>query len=99
MSNKYWKEELNKNNEPLYVLYFTPYYEEEELIRFSMNKDGDYIYASELLKVESDYLDYFYCDETTPIEQAKQICEEMIEEYYEDQISSYEELLKKFKEE
>lgn len=29
MSNKYWKEELNKNNEPLYMLYFEPFNEKK----------------------------------------------------------------------
>lgn len=97
MSNKYWKEELNSFGEKIYILYFRPFNDEKELLRFIKNKDGDYVYVIELLKVEGDYLD-FYCDETTSIEQVKLICEDMIEEHYEDEINYYEELLRLFKE-
>lgn len=101
MINKYWKEELNKNNEPLYTLYlYTLYFElfenKEELIRFSKDKDGDYVYSSELLGIEHDYLD---CYGEDSIGEVKKYCEEMIEEYYEDKINYYETLLKLFKEE
>lgn len=97
MSNKYWKEELNKNNEPLYVLYFRPFDDEKELIRFAKDKDGDYIYVSDLLNVEDDLLNDV--EENISIEEAKQICEQMIEEHYEDEIAYNELLLRLFREE
>lgn len=96
MSNKYWKEILNGLGEKVYILYLKPFDDEEELLRFTKDKYGDYIYYSELLNVEEDYLD---CDEDNSIEEVKQICEEMIEEHYEDEIAYNELLLRLFKEE
>lgn len=40
MTNKHWKEILNEFGEKLYILYFTPFSNEEELIRFTKDKDG-----------------------------------------------------------
>lgn len=96
MSNKYWKEMLNALNEKVYILYFNPFGNEEELLRFSKDKDGDYVYVSELLNVENDLLNDV--EENISIEEAKQICEEMIEEHYEDEIAYNELLLRLFKE-
>lgn len=95
MTNKHWEEILNGFGEKLYILYFTPFDNEEELIRFTKDNNGDYIYTSELLNVEDDYLDY---DEEDSIDDIKKICEEMIEEHYEYEISYHEELLRLFKE-
>lgn len=95
MTNKYWKEILNKFGEKLYILYFT-FYNEEELIRFTKDNNGDYIYSSDILNVEDDYLD---CEKEDSIEYIKYICEEMIKEHYEDEIAYNELLLRLFKEE
>lgn len=57
MTNKHWKEILNENNEKVYILYFKPFNDKEELIRFAKDKNGDYIYSSDILNVENDYLD------------------------------------------
>ena len=54
------------------------------------------IYASELLNVEYDCLD---CYKKDSIDNIKRLCEEMIEEHYEDEIAYNELLLKLFKEE
>lgn len=96
MTNKHWKEILNEFGEKLYILYFTPFGNEEELIRFTKDKDGDYVYVSELLNVENDYLG---CEKEDSIEYIKYICEEMIKEHYEDEIAYNELLLRLFKEE
>lgn len=98
MTNKHWKEILNGFGEKLYILYFTPFDNEEELIRFTKDNNGDYVYTSELLNVEDDYLDCYIDDSISVEEEAKQICEELIEEHYEDEINYYEELLRLFKE-
>ena len=96
MTNKHWKEILNKFGEKLYILYFTPFDNEEELIKFTKDNNGDYIYSSDILNVEEDYLD---CEKEDSIEYIKYICEEMIKEYYEDEIAYNELLLRLFKEE
>lgn len=95
MTNKHWEEILNENNEKIYILYFKSFYDEEELLRFAKDKNGDYIYSSDILNVEDDYLD---CEKEDSIEYIKYICEEMIKEHYEDEISYHEELLRLFKE-
>lgn len=96
MTNKHWEEILNGFGEKLYILYFTPFDNEEELIRFTKDKNGDYIYSSDILNVEDDYLD---CEKEDSIEYIKYICEEMIKEHYEDEIAYNELLLRLFKEE
>lgn len=96
MTNKHWKEILNKFGEKLYILYFTPFYDEKELIKFTKDNNGDYIYSSDILNVEDDYLD---CEKEDSIEYIKYICEEMIKEHYEDEIAYNELLLRLFKEE
>lgn len=95
MTNKHWKEILNEFGEKLYILYFTPFDNEKELIRFTKDNNGDYIYSSDILNVKDDYLD---CEKEDSIEYIKYICEEMIKEHYEDEISYHEELLRLFKE-
>ena len=95
MINKYWEEILNKNNEKVYILYFKPFNDKKELIRFTKDKDGDYIYSSDILNVENDYLD---CEKENSIEYIKYSCEEMIKEHYEDEIAYNELLLRLFKE-
>lgn len=95
MTNKYWKEILNGFGEKVYILYFSPFGNEEELLRFSKDTDGYYIYISDLLNIEYDYLD---CEKEDSIDYIKMICEEMIEEYYEDEIAYNESLLRLFKE-
>lgn len=96
MINKYWKEILNVFGKKLYILYFTPFDNEKELIKFTKDSNGDYIYSSNILNVEDDYLD---CEKEDSIEYIKYICEEMIKEPYEDEIAYNELLLRLFKEE
>ena len=43
MINKYCKETSNCFGEKVHILYFKPFDDEEELIKFSKDKDGDYI--------------------------------------------------------
>lgn len=65
------------------------------MIRFSEDEDGDYVYSSKLLNIEYDWINE---DEVLSFENMKKLCENMIEEHYEDKISYYEEILRLFKE-
>ncbi len=82
-----WKEELNKKNRVLYVLYL----DEQELIRFTEEEDGCYIYASKLLNCEYNYLNEI--EEVFSVDDAKKLCEEMIIEHCEDKIEYYEDII------
>lgn len=87
MSEKRWE----KVEENRYILYFTPYYDEEKIATVCL-EDGVYCFSSELLRREES-LDYL--DENN-MDGAKKAVEEIVSEYYEEQRDYYAELLKKW---
>jgi hypothetical protein len=90
--NKHW--EYDEFYESL-NLHFTQFYDDEIIISFVQDKDDNnfFIYVSNLLNVEYDYL------ESETIEEAKEECEYKVREYIQDQVSYYEDMLEKFEEE
>lgn len=94
--NKHWEiGEKNKYGNECYNLHFTQFYDDEIIISFVQDKDDNsfFIYVSNLLNVEYDYL------ESETIEEAKEECKYKVREYIQDQVSYYEDMLEKFEEE
>ncbi|MCD7996481.1 MAG: hypothetical protein LUH21_04525 [Clostridiales bacterium] len=94
--NRYWEVgEKNKYGKECYKLHFTEYYDDEIILGFVQDEvDADtYIYVSEFLNVENDVIT------ADSAEDAKKQFEDMIIEYIEDEISRFESMLEKFKEE
>lgn len=94
--SKHWEiGEKNKYGNECYKLHFTQFYDDEVVINFVQDKDDSsfFIYVSDLLNVEYDYL------ESETVEEAKEECEYKVKEYIQDQISYYEDMLEKFEEE
>lgn len=81
--SKKWVEEDKRH-----ILYFTPFYEEENIAE--VFEDEGWCCDSELLELKDEYL---YMD---TLEDAKLVVEIMIETYFEEQIGYYQELLKSF---
>ena len=88
MSNKYWREENGKH-----VLYFEPFCEEEKIAEITYEEDGGWVYSSELLLAQNEYLG------SDDLEMAKRDVEMLILEHYENELNYYQELLDSFKEE
>lgn len=88
--NRYWLD-----NDDVYELHFTQFYDDEVILKFKQDKDDpeNYIYVSDLLKVEYDEI---YANS---VDDAMEQFEDMIIDYIEDKISYYEEMLDKFQEE
>lgn len=87
--NRYWL-----INGDVFELHFTHFYDDEVILKFKQDKDDpeNYIYVSDLLKVEYDEI---YADS---VDEAMEQFEDMIIDYIEDKISYYEEMLEKFQE-
>ena len=87
--NRYWLA-----NDDVFELHFTQFYDDEVTLKFKQDKDDpeNYIYVSDLLKVEYDEI---YTDS---VDEAMEQFEDMIIDYIEDKISYYEEMLDKFQE-
>ena len=85
--NRYWEE-----NNGIYELHFTQFYEDEIYFKLSKEEDGvdAYFYDSEPLKIEYGYLS------ADSIEEAMKMCEDMVVEHIEDEICYYTEMLRIF---
>lgn len=88
--NRYWLV-----NDDVYELHFTQFYDDEVILKFIQDKDDsdNYIYVSNLLNVEHDEI---FADS---VEDAMEQFEDMVVEHIQEEISYYEEILDKFKEE
>ena len=84
--SKQWLEEIDKD-----ILYFTPFYEEVRLAEVFHEDDGSWCYSSDLLDVSNEYLG------SDSLEEARKEVEDLIEIYFEDEISYYQSLLNSFK--
>ena len=77
-----------------HTLYFiTPYYEEIEIARIVLDKNGDWVYYSWETKDDEKHL-----DDAINAYTAKREAERIIEEYYTDHRNYYDEMLAAFKE-
>lgn len=87
--NRYWLV-----NGDVYELHFAQFYDDEVILKFVQDKDDpdNYIYVSDLLKVEYDEI---YADS---VDDTMEQFEDMIIDYIEDKISYYEDMLDKFQE-
>ena len=87
---RYWLD-----NDDVFELHFTQFYDEQVILKFKQDKDDpeNYIYVSDLLKVEYDEI---YADS---VDDAMELFDDMIIDYIEDKISYYEKMLEKFQEE
>lgn len=88
--NRYWLA-----NDNVYELHFTQFYDDKVILKFVQDKNdsGNYIYVSDLLKVEHDDIT------AESVEDAMEQLEDMVIVHIQDEISYYEEMLKKFHEE
>lgn len=81
-----WLEEFDRN-----ALYFIPFYEEVRLAElFYEEGDGGWCYSSNLLNADSEYLG------SDSLEEARQEVEDLIVQYFEDEIDYNQHLLKVF---
>ena len=80
------------NNLGAYELHFCPFYDDEILLSFCVDKNDKTLYwfVSDLLKIEED------CQHFDSIDEAKEEFENLIAEYFGDQIIYYEGILNKF---
>lgn len=87
--NKYWLK-----NDNVYELHFTQFDNDEIILKFIQDKDDseNYIYVSDLLKVEHDEI------QAESVEDVMEQFENMVVEYINDKIFYYEEMLEKFNE-
>lgn len=81
--NKQWVEEDGK-----FILEFSPFYEMETIAE--VFEDDGWCYSSELLGADNEYLG------SDSLEDAKQEVEDLIVEYFQDEINYNQELLKAF---
>lgn len=81
-------------NGECYELHFTKFYDDEVVLKFVAddNEPGCYIFVSEELNVEFDYI------HAESIEEAKKELELKYAEHLESEVSYYEELLRKWEE-
>ena len=88
--NRYWLE-----NDGVYELHFTQFYDDEIILKFVQDKDNleNYIYVSDLLNVEHDE------EFAESVEDAMEQFENLIVDHIQEQISYYDEMLDKFQEE
>jgi hypothetical protein len=89
MKNKRWIEESGD-----YVLFFTPFYEEERIatIIFDAEDDGSWRYCSGLLNADMD------CLNSDTIEEAKEEVESLVANQYESEKNYYQEVFDRFTE-
>lgn len=76
-----------------YELYFAPYYDEESVAVVERDCDGDYALVYGDFGLDSDYL----APRDTPLWMVKEMVENIMKEYYQDQVSYYLTTLNKFK--
>lgn len=88
--NRYWL----KNNDNVYKLHFTQFYDDETILKFIQDKDAseNYIYVSDLLNVEHGGI------LADSLEEAMEQFEKYVTEYIQENISYYKEMLDKFNE-
>ena len=88
--NRYWLD-----NDDVFELHFTQFYDDEVILKFKQDKDNPkiYIYVSDILKVEYDII------ETDSVGDAIGQFEDMIIDYIQDKFNYYEGMLEKFQEE
>ncbi len=88
--NRYWL----VNDDDVYELHFTQFYDDEIILKFIQDKDDseNYIYVSDLLNVEHDEV------QAESVEDAMEQFEDMVVDHIKDEISYYEEMLDKFQE-
>lgn len=87
--SRQWLEEVDKN-----VLYFTPFYKESEvrLAELFYEDDGGWCYSSDLLNADSEYLG------SDSLDEARQEVEDLVEEYFTNEIEYHQSMLDRFKE-
>lgn len=95
MSNKTYRNRYWLTNDDVFELHFTQFYDDEVILKFIQDKDDleNYIYVSDLLKVEYDEIT------ANSVDDAMEQFEDMVAEYMQDEINYYEEMLKKFQDE
>ena len=88
--NRYWLD-----NDDVFELHFTQFYDNEVILKFKQDKDNPkiYIYVSDQLKLK------YHIIETDSVEDAIGQFEDMIIDYIQDNINYYEDMLEKFQEE
>ena len=88
--NRYWLV-----NDDVFELHFTQFYDDKVILKFVQDKDDseNYIYVSDLLNVEHDEI------QADSVEDAMEKFEDMVNEYIQEQIYYYEEMLERFNEE
>lgn len=88
--NRYWLK-----NDNVYELHFTQFYDDEIILKFIQDKNDreNYIYVSDLLNVELDWII------AESIEDAMEQFENMVVDHIKEQIEDYDEMLNKFQEE
>lgn len=84
--SKEWLEEIDKS-----ILYITPFYDEIRLAEVLYEDDGGWCYSSELTGADREYLG------SDSMEDAKREVEDVIVEYFENEIDYNRLLLKSFK--
>ena len=92
--NKYWKE-IDENKHEFYFEYCN---KEDLILELYKDEDGDWIYKckSDVIKLEEFWHSSLMV--TSDLEKAKLGCEEMVEQFIEDNIAYYQEILKQWKE-
>lgn len=93
--NKYWEVgEKNDFGKECYKLHFAEFYEDEVIVAFVQDEvdEDTFIYVSEVMNVEYETII------ADSIEDAKQQLEEMIVDYWNDEINIMENRIEKFKE-
>lgn len=83
--SRQWLEEVDRN-----ILYFTPFYEEVVLAEVFYEDDGGWCYSSGLLNVSNEFLG------SDSLEEARKEVEDLVIEYFEDEIEHNKHLLKIF---
>ncbi|MCM1234166.1 MAG: hypothetical protein NC489_29025 [Ruminococcus flavefaciens] len=78
----------------MYELHFTQFYDDEIILKFIQDKNDseNYIYVSELLKVEHDEI------LAESVDDAMEQFEDMVIDHIKDEIAYYDEMLDKFQE-
>lgn len=93
--NRYWEiGEKNKYGNECYKLHFTEFYDDKVIVAFV--KDDKYnnlfIITSELMDIEYDYI---FCE---TVEEAKEECEQMVLDFWQDKIEGYVHCIEQFNE-
>lgn len=90
---KRWKERIDQNGEKSFILLFGHHYQDEEEIVYLLHDEGgNWCTTSELLDIYQEYL----TDKSMSERSAKLLVEDMVREYYEDEMNYYETILEEF---